>query len=175
VEAEPIDGDYVGENYLWSSSYTESSCFIFALRSEGTVTPEAPSIRWRGLSPPLLLNSSLFHEGDFQSVSLKDNFAHGALVQSNDTSGEGEDNQKIAKCPGAMSNPDVFDGIRIARKPRCRYSTYFSISSCINDFRTRRLSLKKPPGHNLYGRHGRKRCIQCRKWKQKVLIHILAI
>jgi hypothetical protein len=44
---------------------------------------------------------------------------------------------------------------------------YINISKWANALR-RRTSSTGSSGHNLYGRTGRRRCGQCRKWRQKV-------
>lgn len=51
--------------------------------------------------------------------------------------------------------------------------TQVSVSiSCFHRFRSRRKIGAIVKGCNLYGRSGRNRCIQCRKWKQKVSCHL---
>jgi len=41
--------------------------------------------------------------------------------------------------------------------------------------RTRRKSDKPVAANNLYGRSGRRRCLQCRKWRQKVYQFVMAV
>jgi len=69
---------------------------------------------------------------------------------------------------------------RVWRYPLFKYRGFSSsqqtkvlvLSSCIWQSRTRRPTLHPMrKGNNMHGRKGKRRCFQCRMWKQKVRIH----
>lgn len=61
-------------------------------------------------------------------------------------------------------NPQTYSNTFVSeKKPR-----YLQLISWRNISRTRRKTQQVIIGHNFYGRKGKKRCLQCRKWKQKV-------